>query len=382
MSLAQPAHCISPQQFPKETWRPKHGGPSTRRAAHSRPAVGGWFTFCERADNMALNSGEEDVTNKFAMNSLGSTHMKAQSLGRITGGVSVALLALCFVDSIQAGDEPKSPNPIKNRKDGAEMILIPGGSFLMGSTKEEVDAQFRETGLPEDWKEHTRDEEPRHKRTLKPFYIYKYEVTNEQYKAFIDASGHRSPPHWKGKKYPTDKGNHPVVEVSWDDAQAYCRWAGTRLPSEAEWEYAARGAASADGKPSRAFPWGDNWDRKLCNNSSFHAGKDLQNADDWNEWYKGDQKSRYPLTSPGGSFPKSVSPFGVHDMAGNAWEWCAEIHAPYPQQKPDDAKDKKMRARRGGSWANVALHIRSADRQPAAQGNLNLYTGFRCVKNP
>ena len=308
--------------------------------------------------------------------------MKKQSFGRIVVGVSVVLLSLAFVDSNQAADKAKQVKSVKNKKDGAEMILISGGSFLMGSTKEEVDAQFRVTGLPADWKKYTNDEEPRHKRTLKPFYIYKYEVTNQQYKAFIDASDHRAPPHWKEKDIPKDKGNHPVVEVSWDDAQAYCQWAGTRLPRESEWEYAARGAAPADGKPSRAFPWGENWDRKLCNNSSFHAGKDLQNADDWNKWYAGDQKSRYPLTSAVGSFPKSVSPFGIHDMAGNAWEWCAEIQAPYPKLNPEDAKDKNMRARRGGSWANVALHIRSADRQGAAQGNLNIYTGFRCVKTP
>ena len=308
--------------------------------------------------------------------------MKTENLLRIVLGVSVALLIPDFMDLIQADDKSKQPGSVLNKKDGAKMILVPAGSFLMGSTKAEVDAQLRAAGLPEDWKIHTLDEEPRHKKTLKPFYIYKYEVTNEQYKSFLDATGHRSPPYWKGKSYPKDKGRHPVVEVSWDDAQAYCRWAGTRLPSETQWAYAARGAAPADGKPSRAYPWGDNWDRLLCNNSSLHAGRELQSGEDWNKWYKGDQKSLFPLTSSVGSFQKSVSPFGVHDMAGNAWEWCENIPAPFPDQNSDDVKDKKLRARRGGSWANVALHIRSADRQPAAHDNLNLYTGFRCVKNP
>jgi formylglycine-generating enzyme required for sulfatase activity len=296
---------------------------------------------------------------------------------------TVSLFFLAFACSLLAAEsEKKTPPTTPNARDGAEMILIPGGRFLMGSTKAEVDAQFRDAGLPEDWKKHTLDEEPRHERTLKPFYIYKYEVTNEQYQAFLDSTGHRAPPHWKGKTYPVGKGKHPVVEVSWDDAQAYCRWAGTQLPTEAQWEYAARGSQPAEGKPSRVYPWGDRWDRRLSNNASYHAGKELQNAEDWNKWYKGDQKAHFPLTSPVGSFPQSVSPFGVHDMAGNAWEWCAEIQAPYPDQRPEDAPDKRLRARRGGSWANVALHIRTADRQPAAHDDLNLYTGFRCVKNP
>lgn len=293
-----------------------------------------------------------------------------------------ALLFLMLVGMMQAGEADNQGATVKNAQDGAEMVLIPAGSFLMGTTKAEVDAQFQDTGLPEDWKKHTLDEEPRHRRTVAAFYLYKYEVTNDQYKKFCDATGHRTPPHWKGKNYPADKGQHPVVEVSWDDAQSYCRWAGTRLPTEAEWEYAARGAEPAAGQASRVFPWGNTWDRSLANSASLHAGKEIRSAADWKQWYEGDQKSRFPLTSRGGAFPKSVSPFGIADMAGNAWEWCAEIQAPYPAQKPEDAADKKLRARRGGSWANVAMHIRSADRQPAAQDDLNLYTGFRCAKSP
>ena len=152
-------------------------------------------------------------------------------------------------------------------------------------------------------------------------------------------------------------------------------------PSEAQWEYAARGAGkkSADGKlqPSPAFPWGNNWDRKLCNNSSYHAGRDLVTAETWTEWYKGDQEADYPLTTRVGSFKKSRSPFGIDDMAGNAWEWCLDYQLPY--QSDTLPTKSTLRSRRGGSWANVALHLRSADRQGAAADNLNLYTGFRCV---
>lgn len=259
------------------------------------------------------------------------------------------------------------------------MVLIPDGRFLMGTSKGEVNAQFKEAGLPDDWKTHVLDEEPRHQKTVKAFYLYKHEVTNAQYKVFIDATEHRVPAHWKGRDYIEGRGNHPVVEVSWDDAAAYCQWAGTRLPTEAEWEYAARGGSATE--PSRAYPWGDKWDRTFCNNSSYHAGTDLTSGPTWNEWYAKDPSS-YPLTTPVGSFPQSVSPFGIHDMAGNAWEWCAEVQAEYPELKqPEEAGDNPSRARRGGSWANVALHLRSADRQSASQDNLNLYTGFRCAKD-
>ena len=311
--------------------------------------------------------------------------MKPQTADQIGRCVLQLCACLAFACSVLADEKPKEFPTEKNKQDGAEMILVPAGTLLMGSTEAEVDAQFKDTGLPEDWKKYTRDEEPRHQRTVKSFYIYKYEVTNLQYQEFTEATGHRTPLHWKDKnikEFLKAKGNHPVVEVNWDDAQAYCRWAGTRLPTEVEWEYAARGAGPAEGKPSRAFPWGNKWDRRLMNNASLHADRELVSAEDWNKWYEGDQKSQYPLTSAVGSFPKSASPFGVHDMAGNAWEWCLEIQAPYPKQRPDDAKDRKMRARRGGSWANVALHIRSADRQPAVHNDLNIYTGFRCVKSP
>ena len=334
--------------------------------------------------------------------------MKLQCPGRILLGVGLSLIVVLLAFSLEAEaesfvikgrifnkarhvlrplrsalrKETIQTSSIHNAQDGAEMVLIPRGTFLMGSTEKEVEEQIQDAGLPEEWKSHLLDEQPRHSRTVEAFYIYKYEVTNQQYKAFIEATGHRAPGYWGGSDFPAGKGNHPVVEVSWDDAQTYCQWAGTSLPTEAQWEYAARGAPSAEGQSSRVYPWGDKWDRTLSNNSSFHAGKELQDADTWGAWNDGDQKSLFPLTTPGGAFPKSISPLGVHDMAGNAWEWCAEIQAPYPDQKAEEAEKKTFRARRGGSWANVALHIRSADRQAAAQDDINYYTGFRCVKTP
>ncbi len=121
------------------------------------------------------------------------TQMKMQSLGRTGCTALVSLFFLAFACSIHAEEKQKKLPTVKNAKDGAEMILIAGGSLLMGSTRSEIDAQFRDTGLPEEWKKHTLDEQPRHRRTVQPFYIYKYEVTNAQYERFIDATGHRPP---------------------------------------------------------------------------------------------------------------------------------------------------------------------------------------------
>ncbi|MBQ17761.1 MAG: hypothetical protein CMJ65_11615 [Planctomycetaceae bacterium] len=299
--------------------------------------------------------------------------------------LAVVSLLLSMVAVVGAAEKSGAVKTTKNPKDGAEMVLIPAGQFLMGTTTGEVDTQFVDTGLPVDWKKHAEDEAPRHPREVKAFYLYKYEVTNAQYRAFTAATKHRTPPHWKGADFLKGRADHPVVEVSWDDASAYCRWAGTQLPTEAQWEYAARGKSHRrllvlGRKPGRVYPWGNKWDRKLSNNASLHAGKDLVNAETWNVWYKGKQKANYPLTTRGGSFPRSISPFGIHDMAGNAWEWCRDHQLEY-QSKAKPTKST-LRARRGGSWANVALHIRSADRQGAPQDNLNIYTGFRCMKMP
>lgn len=171
--------------------------------------------------------------------------------------VAVLSLVLGIHSSLlRAEDVAKKFATEVNPVDGAEMVLIPAGTFLMGSAPEEIPAQFKDIGLPDEWRKYTQDEEPRHERTVEAFLIYQYEVTNEQYRKFLAATGHRAPPHWKSNDYPPQKGKHPVVEVSWDDAQSYCQWAGTQLPTEVQWEYAARGPSPAAEQPSRVFPLG------------------------------------------------------------------------------------------------------------------------------
>jgi serine/threonine-protein kinase len=235
--------------------------------------------------------------------------------------------------------EPPIIGPVETRinsKDGATMIKIPAGEFLMGSNDGDD------------------DEKPPHKVTLDGYWIYKYEVTVAQYRKFCNATGRQMPdaPSWGWKD------NHPIVNVSWDDAEAYAQWAGVRLPTEAEWEKAARGT---DG---RKYPWGNEWDASKCNN--YETGPNQ--------------------TTPVGSYPQGVSPFGVHDMAGNVWEWCADwydgnYYRSAPSKNPTGPSSGNYRALRGGSWLYVDNDCRAAVRNDNAPAVRNSNDGFRCVQS-
>ncbi|MDA0835046.1 MAG: formylglycine-generating enzyme family protein [Planctomycetota bacterium] len=283
-----------------------------------------------------------------------------------------------------AEDDTEFPTQT-NATDGAVLVVVPDGEFQMGSSTAEVDEDFKVVGYPDDWKKHAQDELPAHQQRVKSFLMYRYEVTNSQYRAFCEATGHQTPEYWLDGGFPAGKGDHPVVQVSWHDAQEYCDWAGTRLPTEAEWEFAARGE-SENNQPSRKYPWGNEWDLSLANSASFHAKENINDAEKWKRWYEIDQ-TQYPLTSKVGQFDKCVSPFGLYDMAGNAWEWCADEYALFedrPSNQEDKANDSNKdapRVTKGGSWANVPFHLRSADRNSVAPDTRNLYIGFRCAKD-
>src|SRR6185503_2339795 len=152
------------------------------------------------------------------------------------------------------------------------MVYVSGGTFTMG----------RETGDDA--------ERPPHQVTVKPFFIEAFEVTNEEYEKFVKATNHRVPSSWKNGAYPEGAGRKPVTAVSWDDANEYAKWAGRRLPTEEEWEFAARGT---DG---RLYPWGNEWRKGAANANGAEQG----------------------MAEVGGY--KSTSPFGTADMVGNAWE--------------------------------------------------------------
>jgi formylglycine-generating enzyme len=189
------------------------------------------------------------------------------------------------------------------------MVSIPVGSFWMGS-------------------DDTRpDESPHRQVSLSPFTIDRYEVTNSQYQRFLAATGRPSPPYWDGLQFPQAQGDAPVVGVSWEDANAYCAWAGKRLPTEAEWEKACR--ASDD----RRFPWGNTWDPTYANldpspgsfNPETHIGPGLDPwRDAWNLLRKHPTAPTEQGLLPVGSHLEGVSPFLVMDMAGSASEWVAD----------------------------------------------------------
>jgi len=175
----------------------------------------------------------------------------------------------------------KEPNP---------MVLVPAGPYIRGS----------DNRLP--------DEGPQYTAETGAFWIDKYEVTNLQYKQFIDATKRKSPSHFRSRTYPDGKIDHPVVFVSWHDAHDYCEWAGKRLPTDIEWEKAARGDAD-----DRDYPWGDTFEVERVNSPVRWKALHL----------RGD-------TTPVGSMEGGKSPYGVYDLSGNVWEWTDSWYIQYP----------------------------------------------------
>lgn len=205
--------------------------------------------------------------------------------------------------------------------DKSVLVRVPGGPFLAGGS------EHYEGNCQPFWVE------------VPDFYIGLHPVTNAQYKRFVDSARH-APPRvpssgstvWSGKSYPEDLADHPVVNVTWQDALDYCEWAELRLPGELEWEKAARGS------DNRRFPWGSEWRADLCRN---------------------DVNRRTETTSSVWDYPAGVSESGCYQMSGNIWEWCADWYHPdayrrYARGHKSPPENGKQRLVRGGSWFNVA----------------------------
>lgn len=263
-----------------------------------------------------------------------------------------------------------------------DMALIPAGEFLMGSPSSD--------GFT--------DERPQRSVFLSAFRLDRYEVTNAQYEQFVKATSHAAPTNpnpsvtlWNdGRPFP-GSDTHPVVNVNWHDAVAYCVWAGKRLPTEAEWEKAARGTNA------RLYPWGDEWNAGKANSASYWAGRTIEFKDaiEWKAfWMDGDgarmSKERglkgEVLTLPVGSLPEGVSPSGLFDMAGNASEWVQDWFEPYyylraPRENPRGPDGKLLKVVRGGSWLKPASSLRTADRDYGLPTDQQSGTGFRCAKD-
>jgi formylglycine-generating enzyme required for sulfatase activity len=238
-------------------------------------------------------------------------------------------------------------------KDGAPMVQVPAGVFPMG--------------VPPGDRDGGRDEYPRHEVFLDTYSIDTFEVTNGRYLEFVKATGHRTPQHptdpsrnlWEGGLMPESIADRPVVNVDWFDAEAYCHWAGKRLPTEAEWEKAARGT------DDRRFPWG--------NVEPTHGHLN------YNQRWQG-EKTLMPV----GSYKAGKSPYGAHDMAGNVWEWVADWYDPLyyeksPARNPKGPETGTQKVLRSSGWEVETPLVRSFTRVNSDPLNRNASTGFRCA---
>ena len=266
--------------------------------------------------------------------------------------------ALLLVFGMLAFGAADAPETRRNAKDGAVMIRVPAGTFLMGTSSADLAVLLKaHPKWKADW---FADEQPQHSVNLDSYWIYQNAVTVKQYRAFCKATGREMPelPKWS-------KDDHPVVNVTWFDAAAYAEWAGARLPTEAEWEKAARGTHG------RRYPWGDEWDAEKCHNFT-----------DTNPVGGGFQGGR---TAPVGSYPDGDSPYGIHDMAGNVWQWCQDwyakdYYAHAPSSNPPGAEEGELRVMRGGSWGSSNISVRCAARH-ADSPDVTYHEagGFRCA---
>ena len=256
----------------------------------------------------------------------------------------ISLLTLCI---LLGSGTALADHPVRER-DPMPMVDVPEGSFIRGSAAEDGRA----------------DERPRRTIYLSGFMIDKYEVTNARYLKFIAATGHKEPfnVYGTGSLFET-KGieNLPVVQVTWHDAADYCQWAGKRLPTEAEWEKAARGA---DG---RSYPWGNKAP------SARHVNFDR----DW---------VAIGTLLPVGSLPDGASPYGVHDMSGNAREWVQDWYAEdyyriAPDRNPMGPETGLLKVIRGGSWHSFEPDVRTAARGKGGFALKTHGTGFRCARD-
>ena len=289
-------------------------------------------------------------------------------------GVSVVILlgvGICSVGRIPAVRR----NPAYVPPAMPEMVTVPASSFLMGSSDQQVADVLRQDVNSASW---IKAEQPQHTLTLPAYEIGKTEVTNTQFRPFVEGDGYTNQSYWdvagwqwrieQQRTQPScwsevdlNQVTHPVVCVTWYEAMAYARWLSARtglnfsLPTEAEWEYAARGT---DGQ---IYPWGNTWKANLVNNGSD--------------------------TTPVGEYLDGASPYGALDMAGNVWEWTRSIYTPYPYNASDgretvsDPATKRFTIR-GGAWMSELLRLRAANRlskKPASDFQL---IGMRLVRHP
>ena len=267
-------------------------------------------------------------------------------VGFLSVGLMLTLLAACNQSSVSS-ERPE------------DMVLIPAGDFIMGTDSEQANA----------------DQKPAHQVYLEAFYIDKHEVTNAQYEEFILAGGYKSKKLWTREGWDFIQDNHiqtpwnyrqnkistepdhPVIGVSWHEADAYAKWSGKRLPTEAEWEKAAKGTEG------RVYPWGNEMDFSKL--SYFPHVTKIQSV---------------------GNFPGGASSYGVLDMAGSVWEWCADRYSESyydrpPRTNPKGPSNGEYRVLRGGAWDSIRRQLQCTYRYYEKENYQNYTIGFRCAKD-
>ncbi|MBI5788210.1 MAG: SUMF1/EgtB/PvdO family nonheme iron enzyme [Candidatus Schekmanbacteria bacterium] len=240
---------------------------------------------------------------------------------------------------------------VKQGQNRDEMVTVSAGTLTMGVDAERAD--WLAGRLKVD-KKLFLNCQPLHDVAVKAFQIDKYEVTNQQYAKFVKAANHRAPKHWSGGSYHAGHDDFPVVNVSWEDAAAYAKWAGKRLPTEAEWEMAARG------NKGFVFPWGQ-----------------VFRADSANS-----HESMFKAPCITGRYEKGASPVHCMDMGGNVAEWTDSTYEAYPGQKLADkeANAKTHKVVRGGSWKSNPHEVTTVYRNYLTPDTVSDNVGFRCVR--
>ena len=258
-----------------------------------------------------------------------------------------------------------------------DMVPIPSGEFTMGASPAAQSAVL-DFGWSDFWLNRidflVTSAGPAHQIFLDAYHIDRHEVSNKDYATFVQATGHSQPSSWEKEAFAHP--DQPVVTVSWDDASAYCNWMEKRLPTEAEWEKAARGTDGFE------YPWGNAWEPANLMSAEWYAQQPLEDFETWSQWQY-DTKAG-PATV--GSFPQGSSPYGVMDLAGNVWEWVADWYNPNyyaisPARNPTGPAPAAYRVLRGGAWDVPRVIALSWFREtfiPPDYTN-SFVTGFRCA---
>lgn len=287
---------------------------------------------------------------------------------------------------------------VLGRASELNMIIITAGKFLMGTSEEQRTYLSRRYGFVQHW---TASEIPQQTVDLPEYFIDRTPVTNANFAEFVKATGYQttgellrtgwvklghrgglvevSGVNWAHPRGPgstwEEIPDHPVVLLSWHDTVAYAEWVGKRLPTEAEWEKAARGT---DG---RIWPWGNEWEEGHCNSASYHATRPLRNEDEWQFWWASFDQARYGApTTPVHAFSQGASPYGVLDCVGNVCERTADWYQPYPgTEYQSEQFGENFHVLRGGSWIHNLTLARVASRDFAHPSYRTVHDGFRCV---